>query len=194
MAMTEWEYLRRTAAPLGEVLGHQYRLAFTSLPIGYTFPRYTPGVRKRMGFYDVMLRGQVSRLLLSDPSYRPLPGALDEPVQTATAALAGETCVVEVKVLRTLQGAHLNYLPKSGDGRFDWRVTARVELPSELDGILAPASPVVTSGAAEIDLTRSHTRHESWGGKRFVNVQVESLDRALVRPGTTVKFRFPIER
>jgi len=194
MAMTEWEYFRTTAAPLGAVLTHQYRLAFTSLPVGYTFPRYKPGVRKRMGFYDVMLRGQVSRLLLSDPTFRPLESPLADPVQSASATRDGETCVVEVKVLRTLQAAHLNYLPKSGRGHFDWRITARIELPDDIDAILGPATPDVVSGGKQITLTRYHVRHESWGGKRFVTVQVESEDAALVRPGATVSFRFPLER
>ncbi len=194
MAMTEWEYFRATAAPLGEVLGHQYRLAFTSLPIGYTFPRYKVGVRKRMGFYDVMLRGQVSRLLISDPAFRPLESPLADPPQEAAATRDGETCVVSVKVLRTLQAAHLNYLPKAGNGHFDWRITARVQLPDDVDAILGPASPEVSLDGKRIALTRSHVRHESWGGKRFVTVQVESEDRALVRPGTTVTYRFPLER
>ena len=194
MAMTEWEYFRTTAAPLGEVLGHQYRLAFTSLPVGYTFPRYRAGVRKRMGFYDVMLRGQVSRLLLSDPSFRALEDPVAEPVQESRATREADACVVEVHVLRTLQAAHLNYLPKSGSGRFDWRITARVALPDDVDAILGPAEPEISAGGKTISLTRSHVRHESWGGKRYVNVQVESEDSALVRPGVTVTFRFPLER
>jgi hypothetical protein len=69
------------------VIGLEYRLAFTSLPETFSsFPRYVPGRAKRTGFYDVMLRGMVSRILLSDPSFRPLKEPLDPPATRTSVA------------------------------------------------------------------------------------------------------------
>lgn len=194
MAGAEWEYLRSTAAPLGEVVGLEYRLAFTSLPETFaSFPRYVPGRAKRMGFYDVMLCGMVSRILLSDPSLRPLKEPLDPPVTrtTVTRDEATGAVTVTVEVTRVPSFTFVNMLPMSGRGAFDWRIHARVELPGDPATRYGRPAVRVEAGGAEIALTRHHLKHEVWGGKRFVNVQVESEDGRLARPGTKATLVLP---
>jgi len=197
MAGAEWEYWRATAAPLGEVAGLEYRLAFTSLPETYGgFPRYVPGRRKRMGFYDVMLRGMVSRLLLSDPSLRPLREPLDPPATRARAVLdeASGDVTVTVQVERVPSFTFVNMLPLSGRGAFDRRIYARVELPGAGDARYGAPQVRVVAGADEVALTRHHVKHEIWGGRRYVNVQVESEDGRLAAPGTTATIVLPAAR
>ena len=195
MATAEWERLRERAGTLGETIGHQYRLAFTSLPSDFEgFPRYVPGARKRMSFYDVMLRGMVSRILLSDPAFRPLRAPLDPP-STALEVRhdpAAKTVVVTSTAQRWSQGAFLNYLPKAPSDRFDHRRYERAELPKEVVGRLGPPRVTALWGEAEIALTQSHVKHEAWGGARFVNVQAESTDGSLSKPGAAVTWTFPI--
>lgn len=195
MALAEWAYLHETAAPLGEVIGHQYRLAFTSLPATYAgFPRYRPGVAKRMGFYDVMLRGAVARILVGDPSYRPLKAPLAAPTTRTDLRMGpdGRTCVATIEVLRYEQGDFLNYLPDHGDGTFDARVTARIALPEGFTSRLeAPEATVELDGAA-VPVGRSIVRHEVWGGRRYVNLQVEGRDGRLAQKGARVTFRFGV--
>ncbi|MHC4222444.1 MAG: tetratricopeptide repeat protein [Planctomycetota bacterium] len=193
MAMAEWDYFLSHAPALGEVATYQYRLAFTSLAETFaSFPRYEPGRRKRMGFYDVMLRGMVSRLLLSDPSFRPLDGPLEKPhVKTSEIHASGQ-CVVQLIVDRTGNGPFVNYLPKAGDGTFDWRLYARVELPRTCEGRLGKPEVSSSATSTSVPLTRFHVKHEVWGGRRFVNLQAESPDRRLASPGTSVAFVFPV--
>jgi hypothetical protein len=197
MAGAEWEYLRSTAAPLGEVIGLEYRLAFTSLPESFaSFPRYVPGRAKRTGFYDVMLRGMVSRVLLSDPGFRPLETPLDPPATrtTVTRDEATGSVTVTVEVSRAQSFTFQNMLPMSGKGVFDRRIHARVELPGSLDARYGRATARAESAGAEIALTRHHVKHEVWGGRRFVSVQAESEDGRLARPGTKATFVLPCAR
>jgi len=191
MAGAEWEYLRSTAAPLGEVIGLEYRLAFTSLPETFgRFPRFVPGRAKRTGFYDVMLRGMVSRILLSDPSYRPLKEPLDQALTRTTVAHDETTGVVTltVEVERFAPFTYINVLPMSGKGAFDWRLHARVELPGALDARYGRPEVRAELDGKEIALTRHQLKHEVWGGKRFVNVQAESEDGRLARAGAKATF------
>jgi hypothetical protein len=197
MAMAEWMRFRATAEPLGAVIGHQYRLAFTSLPESYPgFPRYTPRAAKRMGFYDVMLRGMVSRLLLGDPTFEPLASPLDAPTTASSLEGAADGSVVAtVEVLRFENGPFLNYLPESGRGVFDWRLTERVELPRGLAARLdAPTVAVVDAGGATVPFGRTQAKHEVWGGRRHVTVQVESTDGRLAKAGTRATFTFAVRR
>jgi hypothetical protein len=195
MAMAEWDYFRERACTLGEVMSYQYRLAFTSLPADFEgFVRFTPGGRKDKSFYGVMLNGMISRLLLSDPMYRPLREPLDEPataVRVEHDAEAGKLRVT-IEVLRWSQGQMLNYLPARSD-RFDRRVYRRVPLP---DGVERTAGPptvsAITKGAAR-EVSRHHVRHEVWGGKRWLNLQVESK-QGIGAAGTRVVFEFPVKR
>lgn len=197
MAVAEWEHFRRGAGPLGDAITHQYRLAFTSLPADYAgFPRYVPGARKRMGFYDVMLRGMISRILIGDPAFRPLGEPLQKPaheVELKTDADA-RTLTVRIRATRATQGVQLNYLPKSGKGNFDQRMTERVRLPDDVDD--RPGDPVVTAtrNGKPIELTRFHVRNEVWGGARWLNLQAESEDGNLGAVGCEVTFEFPLER
>ncbi len=195
MAMTEWEYFRETAAPLGEVIGQQYRLAFTSLAATYGgFPRYRVGVAKRMGFYDVMLRGAVARLLIGDPSCKPLKLPLSQPTTASTFALApdGKNATATVDVLRFEQGDFLNYLPDHGDGTFGWRVTARIALPETLSGRLESLKTTVDLTSNAVPFSRSMARYEVWGGRRFVNVQVEGRDGRLAQAGAKATFHWTV--
>jgi hypothetical protein len=195
MAVTEWDHLRETAEPLGAVIGHQYRLAFTSLPATYGgFPRYKPGVAKRMGFYDVMLRGAVARLLLGDPAYKPLKEPLAEPTTATTLEIApdGKTATATVEVLRYEQGDFLNYLPDHGDGTFDTRVTARLPLPGGFGGRLEDMQVAVDLAGAAVPVGRSIVRHEVWGGLRYVTVQVEGRDGRLAQPGAKATYRWTV--
>ncbi|MHC4862081.1 MAG: tetratricopeptide repeat protein, partial [Planctomycetota bacterium] len=111
MALAEWEHFRASAAPLGDVVGYQYRLVFASLPETYSgFPRYLPGHAKRTGFHDVMLRGMTSRILISDPSYRPLAEPLDSPFLATTAEVdaAKGALRVRIEVKRPVSGPFIN--------------------------------------------------------------------------------------
>jgi hypothetical protein len=194
MAMAEWEYLRQHACPLGEVIGYQYRLAFTSVYADFTkFPRYVPGHGKRMGFYDVMLRGMVSRLLLSDPSFRPLHEPLDEPAHVATVAYDAQAkrVVVDVAVDRYSQGLHLNYLPASKRGVFDRRVYVRVPLPDDVPTKFEETVVEARTGPEIVEITRHHVRHEVWGGTRYLNLQVEVPQKSIGR-GTTIRYTLPV--
>jgi hypothetical protein len=147
-----------------------------------------------MGFYDVMLRGMVSRILLSDPSYRPLLEPLDARPDTTAAAWDAEalTLTVTVTAGKWSQGHHLNYLPKSGKGIFDTRLTARVEVPQGVPvEKLGEPQVTVRRGAEPLVLTRHHVRHEVWGGKRYLNVQAE-MPPGSVGADTAATFVFPL--
>jgi hypothetical protein len=189
MAMAEWDYFREHACALGEAIGYQYRLAFTSVYADFTkFPRQLPGRKKKMSFYNVMLRGMVSRLLLSDPSYRPLQKPLDRPRHRVTVDRDAEKLTVKVVIDQAAQGPHCNYLPKSNRGVFDLRIYDRVEVPDGLD----LGEPEVSAWSnREIELTRHHVRHEVWGGKRYLNLQVEAPWRHF-KPGARATYVFPI--
>lgn len=194
MAAAEWEYLRQHACSLGEVIGYQYRLAFISVYADFTkFPRYVPGNGKRMSFYDVMLRGMMSRLLLSDPSYRPLTEPLDEPAHETSVTYDAEAkaLTVEVKVVRYSQGLHVNYLPASKRGVFDRRVYVRVPLPDDVPTKFEETTVVAKNGAELIDVTRHHVRHEVWGGRRYLNLQVEVPQKS-VGKRTTIRYTLPV--
>jgi len=193
MAMAEWDYFRERACALGEVIGYQYRLAFTSVYADFTkFPRHNPGQRKKMSFYNVMLRGMVSRLLLSDPAYRPLRKPLDAPYHRVDVKTDEARLTVTIVVDRYAQGQHLNYLPKSGRGVFDMRIYNRVAVPA---GVRLLAEPEVTvrNGFGIVVLTRHHVRHEVWGGKRYLNLQVEAPSGSFKR-GTRATYVFPLEK
>ena len=65
--MAEWEHFRAYAPTLGEVIGHTYRSIFMSLADDYAgFPRYQAGQPRSISFFNVMLRGWTSRILLGD--------------------------------------------------------------------------------------------------------------------------------
>jgi len=192
MAMAEWEYFRSRACTLGETIGYQYRLAFVSVYADFTkFPRYRPGYKKRMSHYDVMLRGMVSRLLLSDPSFRPLDKPIDNPVHTIQVAREGDRLQVDVTVERYAQGLHVNYLCQSKRGVFDHRCYVRVELPADLTGSFGESTVAIRNGETPAAVTRHHVRPEVWGGKRYLNLQVEG-PMGVLKPGTKVRFVLPI--
>lgn len=189
MAMAEWDYFREHACTLGEVIGYQYRLAFTSVYADFTkFPRQLPGHKKKMSFYNVMLRGMVSRLLLSDPAYRPLREPLARPGHRVTVTRDAEKLTVQVVIDQAAQGPHCNYLPKSNKGVFDLRIYDRVEVP---DGLPLGEPQVSAWSNGDIELTRHHVRHEVWGGKRYVNLQAEAPWRHF-KPGARATYVFPL--
>ncbi len=193
MAMAEWEYFRQRACSVGETIGYQYRLAFMSLPPDFTrFPRQKHMFKKRMGFYDVMLRGMVSRVLLSDPSFRPLAKPLDERSDEAEVVYdtASKQLKLTARVTRWSQGLYLNYLPKSGKGVFDRRFYVRVPLPDDAPAKFGQETVKVTNGPELVALTRHHIRHEVWGGQRYLNVQVEAL-AGKIKSGTTMEVVLP---
>ena len=189
MAMAEWDYFREKACSLGEVMTYQYRLAFTSLPADFAgFPRYINGRKKRTRFYDVMLRGMVSRLLLSDPACRPLRTPLATPVHATTVGTADGSLTITIKLLRWTPGHHLNYLPRSGKGIFDARVYERVRVDHK--GKLGEPTITVDSGPRAVELSRWRVREELWGGQRYLNLQVEAPTGSF-RKNTIVTFVFP---
>ena len=193
MAMAEWEYFRQRACPVGEAMGYQYRLAFMSLPPDFTrFPRQKHMFKKRMGFYDVMLRGMVSRVLLSDPSFRPLAKPIDQRSDEAeiTYDAASKQLKLTARVTRWSQGLYLNYLPKSGKGVFDRRLYVRVPLPDGAPANFGQETIKVTNGPEVVELARHHIRHEVWGGQRYLNVQVEAL-AGKIKSGTTMELVLP---
>lgn len=189
MAGAEWEHFKEHAPPLGAVIGYQYRLTFTSLREAFeTFPRYTPGERKNKTFYHVMLRGQTSRILISDPSYRPLAKPLTKPSQRWSVHTKDDgTLEVKVEVLRRTNGPFVNTLPTTAGTPFkEVRLYARVPLPRGYEGSVG--FPAVDSGG--IDLTKVQAKHEVWGGRRYVNLQAESRDGKLASAGTVVTYTF----
>ena len=194
MAGAEWEYFRERATSLGAVMGHQYRLVFTSLRESYkSFPRYTPGQRKNKSFYQVMLRGQTSRILISDPMYRPLKAPLAKPLLRTVVTLEEESgsVIVRVKVLRRANGPFVNTLPtKAGTPFREVRVYARAALPRAFAGKLG--FPQVD--AQGVVPTKVQAKHEIWGGQRYVNVQAESDDFKLAAPGSELTYTFPVRR
>lgn len=192
MAMAEWDHLLETACSLGESVGIEYRLAYTFLPDGHrSFPRFVPGQGKSMRLEDVMLRGMVSRLLLGDPSLRPLAAPVRARSTESRVEQEKDTLVVRVRVARPSGGRFINCLPRSGNMPFDWKVLERVPLPEGFDATLGHPAVSVIRGDKEIETTRYHVRHEVWGGRRFVNFQVESLSGAIASPGTEIVLRFP---
>jgi len=192
MAMAEWDYFREHACALGEAIGYQYRLAFTSVYADFTkFPRQLPGHRKKMSFYNVMLRGMVSRLLLSDPSYRPLSRPLDPPRHRVTVAQDAARLTVTVALAQLAQSQHVNYLPKPNRDKFDMRLYHRVDVP---EGVRFAGEPEVSAqiGRDKVELTRHHVRHEVWGGKRYLNLQIETSWKNF-KPDTRATYVFPLE-
>jgi hypothetical protein len=135
-----------------------------------------------------MLRGQTSRILISDPSYRPLKAPLAAPTLKTAAVRTDDGGVrVTVEVLRHANGPFVNTLPTTAG--IPWRETrlyARVALPDGFTGKLA--FPKVDVGG--IELVKVQAKHEAWGGRRWVNVQLESLDRKLAQPGTVATYTF----
>ncbi|MCI0339692.1 MAG: hypothetical protein L0216_00840 [Planctomycetales bacterium] len=196
MATAEWERFREGAGRLGEVIGFQYRLAFTSLPAGFQFPRYQPGVRKAMSFYDVIMRGMISRILISDPMLCPLREPLDPPSSEleVTHDPRARTVTATVRVNRWSMGHFLNYLPKPPSDRFDRRLYQRIPIPAEATGKLGEPKIEVRHEGKAVTLTQHHVRHEVWGGARYANVQLESEDAAMVSPGAVATITFPAGR
>lgn len=193
MASAEWSYFQEHAPPLGEVIGYEYRLVFTSLRESFeAFPRYRPGTAKNKSFYSVMLRGQTSRILYSDPSYRPLHAPLVKPTQRVAVEMPSDGSVtVRVEVLRHAVGPFINTLPTSAGIPFqEVRLYTRAALPEGFHGSLE--FPRVDSGG--IDLVKVQAKHEVWGGRRYVNLQAESKDGKLARAGTVLTYTLePVE-
>ena len=192
MANAEWEYFRESADTLGGVIGHQYRLVFACLAESYSsFPRYLPGKSKRTSFFDVMLRGKTSRLLIGDPMYRPLKKPLDDPTMRAGATVEDGKVKVTIEVLRFAPGPFTNILTrKPGPPWRERRLYARVALPEGLEGMLGRPEVRVTGARTD----RTKVRHEIWGGRRYIHVLLESTDGKLTSPGTSVELTFQVSR
>ena len=143
---------------------------------------------KNKTFFHVMLRGQTSRILLSDPSYRPLTEPLTSPSQTFTVEEDEEgRIVVRVEVLQRRNGPYTNTLPTTAGTPFrEVRLYARVPLPDGFTDTLG--FPQVDSSG--IDLMKVQAKHEAWGGRRWVNLQAESKDGKLASRGTVVTYTF----
>ncbi len=193
MAVAEWEYFRSKACALGEAIGYQYRLAFTSVYADFTtFPRHVPGSKQRKSFYDVMLRGMVSRILISDPSLRPMDKPLDEPVHAVDVGYDAEAKRIEIvaDVLRFSNGAHVNCLPKKA-GYFDRRCYVRVAVPPDVPAKFDDVTVEARNGSEVVAITRHHLRHEVWGGRRYLNLQIEA-PAGQIKKGTQVRWRLPV--
>jgi hypothetical protein len=203
MAGSEWAHWRETAGTLGETVGWSYLQTFASLPETWGgFPRYRVGGARSTSLYDVMLRGLTSRLLVGDPVRRPLAAPTAKPSLETAATWNAGTLRATLRVappsgLAESQFLFMNVLTTSGMGGTGFterRLLARIELPAE---VTAPPGPpeveVVASGRA-LAPARTVVRHEVWGGKRYVVLQVESGDVALSAPGTEAVFTFPASR
>jgi hypothetical protein len=150
-----------------------------------------------------MLRGQVGRVLLGDPAVRLLAEPMDPPA-TRTAVRRDDSgrVVVELEPTETAllgEGQFLftNTLTSSGmsgNAFTERRLFARVEVPSDLPGRLGAPEVRVEAGGKGVPVLRTCVRHEAWGGRRFVCLQVESADGALSRAGTKATFAFPVTR
>jgi hypothetical protein len=205
MAGAEWASLRASGGRLGEIPSLSYRLAFTSLADTWEgMPRQRAGDRRSVDIFDVMLRGQLSRCLVGDPSAPLLAAPLDPPPMPASVRRddAGRI-VVEVRAAAAVRAGteatcvSINTLTRramNGNSFPERRLWARVELPSELVGHLAAPEVAAVRGGAAIPLTRSCFRHEVWGGRRYVCVQAESTDGALVAEDASVTFTFAVAK
>ena len=203
MAGAEWAWLRETACSLGEAATLDARLACLSLPEDWPgMPRQRAGDKRDLGLFDVMLRGQLARCLIGDPSVRLLAKPETEPTIRASAR-TDETgrVVVEIEPTGAASGESMfllvNTLTRSGlqgNAFSERRLFARVEVPAAVTGRLGPPEVAVKRGDAAVALLRTSVRHEVWGGRRFVCVQVESAETGLVAAGTKATFTFPIAR
>ena len=123
--------------------------------------------------------------------YRPLTEPLDDPTTRAGATIDGDQVKVTIEVLRFAPGPFTNILTrKPGPPWRERRLYARVALPEGLEGMLGRPEVRVTGARTD----RTKVRHEIWGGRRFVNVLLESEDKKLTSPGTTAELTFPIAR
>jgi hypothetical protein len=204
MAGAEWAWLRETACPLGEVATLDLRLACLSLPENWGgMPRHRAGDRRSLDIFDVMLRGQLARCLVGDPSVRLFARPAAAPsIRASVRTQATGRVVVEVEPTGAAAGGESMFLLTStlarsrmgNNGFTDRRLWARVEVPAELAGRLGPPEITVCHGDAAVPVLRTSVRHEVWGGRRFVCVQVESGDAGLAAAGTRATFTFPIAR
>src|SRR5262245_25021147 len=202
MAGAEWAWLRETACPIGEVATFDARLACLSLPETWGgMPRHRAGDARSLALFDVMLRGQLARCLVGDPSVRLYAKPAAEPSIRASAQRDGNGRVV-VEVERTEAAGDWQFLLTNvltrggfnGNGFTERRLFARVEVPSDISGRLGPPEIAVKRVDAPVPVLRTSVRHEVWGGKRFVCVQVESADSLLAAAGTRATFTFPAVR
>ncbi len=203
MAGAEWAYLRETACAAGAMPGLSYRLAMSSLPETWqTMPRHRAGDARSLALFDVMLRGQLSRALIGDPTVRLLAKPLDDESVRGTARIdeTGRVVVEMTPTERVLAGTEAQFLVvntltrsgMSGNGFTERRLWARVEVPRDISGRLGPPEIRAEREGAAVATLRTSVRHEVWGGKRFVCVQVESADGALVARGARAVFAFPV--
>lgn len=209
MAGAEWAALRASASRLGEIPTLSYRLAFASLPETWPgMPRQRAGDARSLALFDVMLRGQLSRCLIGDPSAPFLAAPLDTDPVPAEARLdeAGRV-VVEVRASPALRsGTEAQFLATNtltrsgmaGNAFTERRLFARVELPGDVaadaGARLGPPEVTFARAGTAIPHLRTSVRHEVWGGRRFVCVHVESGDTALTGDGATATFTFPVAR
>ena len=204
MAGAEWAWLRTTACPLGEAVGHSYRLAFASLPETFAgMPEQKAGAARSQSLFDVMLRGQAGRALIGDPAVRILGDPLDPPpLRTSVRRDEAGRVIVEAEPTETSFAGENQFLftntltssGMSGNAFTERRLFARVEVPSDLAGRLGAPEIRVEAGGKAIPLIRTSVRHEVWGGRRFVCVLVESGDGALAQAGTRATFAFPVAK
>jgi hypothetical protein len=204
MAGAEWAWLSETACPLGEAATLDLRLACLSLPENWGgMPRHRAGDHRSLDIFDVMLRGQLARCLVGDPSVRLFAKPAVAPSIRASAR-TDETgrVVVEVEPTGASAGGESVFLFTStltrsglaGNAFTERRLWARVEVPAGLAARLGRPEVAVRRGDAAVPVLRTSVRHEVWGGKRYVCVQLESADASLVAAGTRATFTFPVVR
>ena len=93
-----------------------------------------------------------------------------------------------------MSGPFINFLPRRAGIPFrERRLYARVALPEGFSGRLGLPTVELSGRAADIELTNLRVRHEVWGDRRYVNVQVESESPRLATPGAKVRLMFPVE-
>src|SRR5262249_24900533 len=112
-AAAEWARFRETASTLGEAVSWSYHWAFTSLPESWAgFPRYRVGGPRSLSLYDVMLRGLTSRILVGDPTARPLSAPTARPSTETKAAFDAATgrLTVSVRIAADAEMADAQFL------------------------------------------------------------------------------------
>ncbi len=201
MAGAEWELFRETAGTLGEAVGLSYALACTSLPEAWSaFPRYRVGGPRSQSLYDVMLRGQTSRILIGDPAAKLFGRPTAVPSIETHAARDPDSGALSIDVrsrpeanFNDAQFLFHNTLTRSGmsgAGFTERRLFGRVELPAEVTANPGKPTVEVVYRGQPITPSRVVVRHEVWGGRRHAWVQVESKDARLGNPGAEATFRF----
>ncbi len=172
-AMQEFERLMTTGDSLGRAVKHGYDLLVLSgrgkLPL---HPYVDGAVRKRLPVEQIMLRGAAARVLFGDPSMRPLKRAAASPVVRAFWGREHRTLILR-PANDDIRGSFTNIF-RSGLGGvrgMNGKLHCAVVLPDGWNR--RPVSVSAKGRRGKIVTGFPTTAIESWGGRRYLHVQVD---------------------